>query len=308
MIFNYVIIEEGCPDDKGNYIPYIFRGFINKDNRQLIELKRQSFIIDIRDMKIRSFHNYLPYCFIIGGRVYEYYGNYLIYYLRSHYKKCRIIIQLTDLVQNYYFEYERLREYFDNVIVFEKGDSIKYKFDYLTETFEYLDVKPESTVSDFFFVGAYNKQKGRLGQIVKLYDLLIKKGYKCDFWIPDIPEEVHTTRPNINKDYLPFGKALSHIASTKCIVEIAQADMLSPTIRFIEAVLYGKHILTNAKGLMLDEVYSRYENIVQYIDDNMKLDFINSKCEYDIKEARHIFSNDTYIYNIEQLIMRGDKR
>ena len=72
MKYNYVLI-----DVKYEYLRYFYGGFINHKERQFLQMKNESFIVDIRDLNIKNFCNEKLYCFIIGGRVYEYYGNYL---------------------------------------------------------------------------------------------------------------------------------------------------------------------------------------------------------------------------------------
>ena len=156
--------------------------------------------------------------------------------------------------------------------------------------------------SDFFFVGGGNQQKGRFQEVMKLYRILTEKGYECDFWLADVPKELQDALSGVHYGYLPFSDVLSHIESTKCIVEIVQKGMSSATIRLINSILYGKHLLTNVKTIENDEVYGKYSEHVHVISNDMDFSFINEKTTYDVLKARMLFSNDSFINNIEKII------
>ncbi len=297
MKYNYVLIEENQ-----EYLRYFFGGFINHTERQFLQMKNESFVVDVRDLNIKKKRNGKLYCFIIGGRIYEYYGNYLISYLRAHYPNCKIILELIDLVKRYEFETGNLKKWFDLVIVFEEGDAKTYNLRYFPMTYEYSSVKPYNMKSDFFFVGGGNQQKGRFQEVMKLYRILTEKGYECDFWLADVPKELQDALSGVHYGYLPFSDVLSHIESTKCIVEIVQKGMSSATIRLINSILYGKHLLTNVKTIENDEVYGKYSEHVHVISNDMDFSFINEKTTYDVLKARMLFSNDSFINNIEKII------
>lgn len=298
MKYNYVLIEENL-----EYLSCFFNGFLNHVERQFLQMKKVSVVTDIRDLDIRNFYNGKPYCFIIGGQIYEYYGNFLISYLKTYYSGCKIVLELIDLADKYAFEVGNFKDWFDMVVVFEAKDAKKYNLKYLPMTFDYLPVRPYEIESDFFFVGGGNLQKKRLRKIMELYDILTKKGYQCDFWLSDIPRELQYNLAGVHYGYLPFEETLSHIKSTKCIVEIVQNGMSSSTIRYVESVLYGKHLLTNAETTKEDDVYGEYRKHVHIISNNMDFDFLNEKISYDPFSARIFFSNDTFISAIEQAIL-----
>lgn len=301
MIYNYVLI-----DVKYEYLRYFYGGFINHVGRQFIQMKNESFVVDVRDLRIRDFSNKKQYCFIIGGRVYEFYGNYLISYLRLHYPGCKIVLNLDDLVKNHRFEIGNFNDWFNLVTVFDKRDAQEYNLKYLPMTFEYSSVKLYDETSDFFFAGGENQLKGRLEKVLELYRILVGLGYHCDFWLSDVPQELQDISSGIHYDFLPFPEMLSHLESTKCVVEIVQEGMSSSTIRYVESVLYGKHLLTNAETIKDDEIYGEYKKHVHVISDNMNFDFINEKVEYNSSKARAFFSNDAFIDAIENAICIDD--
>lgn len=297
MKYNYVLI-----DVRYEYLRYFYGGFINHEERQMLQMKNESFVVDVRDLKIKQFCNGKLYCFIIGGRVYEYYGNYLVSYLRVRYPKCKIVLNLDDLVINHRFEVGNFSDWFELVTVFDLGDAQKYNLKYLPMTLEYLPVKPYEERSDFFFAGGENQLKGRLEKIMKLYKTLKGLGYNCDFWLDNVPKELQDISSGIHYGFLLFSDMLSHVEGTKCIVEIVQKEMSSSTIRYVESVLYGKHLLTNAKTTKDDEVYKEYNKHIHIISDNIDYSFINEKISYDLLKARTFFSNNSFINAIEQII------
>lgn len=297
MKYNYVLI-----DVKYEYLRYFYGGFINHKERQLLQMKNESFVVDIRDLNIKKFYNEKPYCFIIGGRVYEYYGNYLLFYLRTHYHRCKIVLNLDDLVIRHRFEVGNFKDWFDLVVVFEQKDAKKYNLQYMPMTFEYLPVKLSGIKSDFFFAGGENQLKGRLEKVMKLYWNLKSSGYHCDFWLANVPKELQDISSGIHYEFLPFPEMLSHMVNTKCVVEVVQKEMSSSTIRYAVSVLYGKHLLTNAKTTKNDVIYREYNKHVHIISDNMDYDFVNENVNYDLLKARNFFSNDSFINAIEEII------
>ena len=296
--YNYVLIEESM-----EYLQYFFRGFIENPGCQFIQMKNQSFVIDVRDLQISKTNNNTPYCFIIGGRVYEFYGNYLIANLRKNYPGCKVVIELIDLVKNYQFEVENIRDWFDLGFVFEIGDARKHDLVYIPITFEYLPIPNRTVEYDFFFAGGRNKEKGRMEEVISLYQDLTLRGYNCDFWLADVPSDEQDNSIGIHYGYLPFKDVLKHTVSAKCIVDLVQKEMLSPTVRYIESILYGKHLLTNVSLDCYEKPYDRYRKHVHIYERDMDLSFLNEKVEYDLYVARKIFSNDSFIQKIENHIL-----
>ena len=157
---------------------------------------------------------------------------------------------------------------------FAKADSEKFGFRYggtfynphllkLTET-EYR----ESKQTDVLFVGT---DKGRKTYIKELEHILTNDGIKCDFRIVDNFKSLFTTEYSREVSYLDLCKL---ICNSKVLLDVVQEGQYGLTLRVMEAILFGKKVITTNKYLAKDTDFSSNENI--YILDKYNLTELKS--------------------------------
>ena len=122
-----------------------------------------------------------------------------IRFLKKLYPKSKYAFYYNDIIETCYPEcIEMIKQEFDIVLTFDKGDAKKYGLEYYGEVYsknkieQYDDIEP----FDVFFVGSDRK---RFDIIMKLFKLLSDEGLKVIFYLFDtLPENKHRF-----SEYLP---------------------------------------------------------------------------------------------------------
>jgi hypothetical protein len=210
----------------------------------------------IYSLSLKKFDNCMPLCFIIYGRYLVYCGKQLIDYLRHTYPNCKVVCYVGDLIETYPRDFSNNLHYFDAVFSLDKMDATNHGFFFLEEPFSVCDIKrdPGLEQSDVTFIGS---AKDRLRDILCVYEILQENGLTCDFHITGVkkPEQSYSDRISYNRK-MSFAQVIQHVISSKCILEILQKNMSSPTTRASEAIVYGKKLLSNCSELMEKPYYN----------------------------------------------------
>jgi hypothetical protein len=197
-----------------------------------------------------------PICFILNGICFEFYHNQLTDYLRRTYPGCKLVLYLGDLIRSYKFDINQSNNIFDVVATFDKGESLCYDLLYCEEPFSFHQIErnPALDSIDVTFVGS---AKGRLRDILAIYEILDEAGLHCDFHITGVPENQQKYADKIlyNKQ-LSFYEVLQHVIASRCILEVLQQGESSPTTRVSEAIAYGKKLLSNCLELETKPYYN----------------------------------------------------
>lgn len=127
---------------------------------------------------------------------------------------------------------------------FDYKDSLKYNIPYVSTFFVPLEANEIVEKSDIFFVG---KNKGRFSGIRNLEKELSEKDINCIFKYVSGLSRIY---PKRYSSKLPYSKVLSYVKQTRCILDITQKGQVGLTQRFMEALYYGKKIITNNKDVV----------------------------------------------------------
>lgn len=212
-----------------------------------------------------KFNNQLPYCFVFFGCDIRRIESGLIEYLRREYTNCKVVAFCQDLVKTYGGLFEKYRNKYDVILSFDKEDAYRNDLIYYPLVYSKIDVEDDDMIpaSDVFFVG---KDKNRLSLIIETYYRLVEMGKKCDFYITGVDRKKIIDLQDVKYvDGLDYYTALKHIKKTKCILEIVQDGGSGNTIRYAEALTYGKKLLTNCQKLS-DDRYNEADFILKFSD------------------------------------------
>ena len=126
---------------------------------------------------------------------------------------------------------------------FDFCDARKYGLAY---TGQYFCYPPESLrlpeASDCFFCGLPKNRKDVLDEIRRLMEA---KGFVCDFVIPAAPSEKIT-----------YPEYLRRLSRSRCVVDICQEGQTGLTRRPLEALFYGKKLITNNERITEFDFYN----------------------------------------------------
>lgn len=202
-----------------------------------------------------TFKNNKPICFIFfPGRRKEY-NNGLIEYLRKTYKNSKFVLFYQDLVKKSKMpEIEMFKKQFDLVLSFDHRDAMVYSLDYYPLVYSPIDIPvSEISESDVYFVG---KAKDRLDEIRESYNIFRNAGLRCDFHVTGVSQEDVKEDGIIYNQIVPYIENLQRIKATRCMLEIMQKDGHGFTLRYCEAIMYGKKIITNNPEIKEAPFYS----------------------------------------------------
>lgn len=240
-------------------------------------------------------------CFIIYGRIIESYGYMILDYLRENYKGDYIVGYYGDLISRHRVDIEKIKTSLDKIFTFDQSDAKKYNIEYCLEPFSYEFIKKakekQSEIKwDVTFVGS---AKNRYKKIIEIYEILIDKGLKCDFHITDVKKKNQKYKDCIDYSYMEFDRLLEHVATSRCILEIMQDNGYSPTMRWPEAMMMKKNLLTDCNFFKDSEkkdnilYFSNKEDLQEISKEN-----IRKENTFSVEEYVDMFSVDSFVKTI----------
>ncbi len=186
-----------------------------------------------------------PLCFILFGNK-RLFTSTFINYIRKTYRGSKIVFFCQDLISRSWGEkYSEIKGFFDLILSFDHADAEKYGMHYYPLVYSPCDVPEDDSIpeSDVYFVG---KAKDRLAEILKAFEKFRDAGLKCDFYITGVkPEDQKYADEITYGNQMPYIENLKHIKKTKCLLEIMQGGGRGYTLRFDEAIMYDKKMITN---------------------------------------------------------------
>lgn len=182
--------------------------------------------------------------------------------LRERYIDCKLVLYLEDIISSRKgsFEFSILEE-FDEIYTYDIGDAEQYQINYYPTFMSKLDLSiKQSDKTNCCFWGI---EKDRLMIINEIYDFLTSNGLLCNFLvtrskdIKALSNGIKTSKRE--RSYISY---LQAIVNTDCIVEIMHSSAVGYTLRTLEALLYGKVLLTNNQSIVKAHFYNPEQIIV----------------------------------------------
>ena len=214
-----------------------------------------------------------PICFLILSRSLplEY-----LKYLKEKYPDCKLVHLHRDFLEvgrkmrpDLHFN-----PIFDLEMTYDEGEAKEFNIPHFDEYESVIDVKVENEFeSDVFFAG---KAKDRLPLLLKAYDQFYNAGLKVFFYLTHVPEEQQVKRPGIvyANSFMSYKDMLYHSVNSRCMLEITQSNQQGYTSRFLEAVIYGKKMITSSSYVKVSKFYD--DSNIQVVEDmaNINIEFI----------------------------------
>lgn len=121
-----------------------------------------------------------------------------------------------------------------------------------------MDVSAADTpLTDCFFCGL---PKDRAAELARLSDVLRAAGCTCDFVMPERAEE-----------HLVGEQYYSRLREARCVVDIVQSHQHGLTKRPLEALFYGKKLITNNPCVRHEAFYDSHNVFILGEDDDRRL-------------------------------------
>lgn len=193
----------------------------------------------------------------------EYSLHYVLVYLNPYSTSSKAVLEYKELC--------------DYVFTYDKEDSEKYNFFHFENIYSMCgDISENDKIeNDILFIGSEN---GRLDFLYQCFEWFEKEGLKTEFRITRVPKDKmkHKDKIIFNKP-LPYEKVIERIKKSNCILEVINDQRTGTTIRPLEAICYGRKLLSNNKCLRALSAYDeRYMKIFRNVED-IDIDFVTRK-------------------------------
>lgn len=247
-------------------------------------------------------------CILFNAHYYSLFDNRFVRYVHGFPNKIYTVIYLSDKYEFYkshyrdFPSYEQLKQIYDLVLTYNVSDAEKYGFVLERPSFKNYDNSLEYNDilgSDVFFVG---REKGRLKEIIDIYEQCTKAGLFCDFYITEVKESEMRYRDRIHyNEPMTYTEVLKRSRSTKCIVNLVQDSGAGVTLRDYEAFGYQKFLITNNYALLQTELYDSKQVIwIKDLPDRVH-EIANGYSAY--RNLADIYSEENYFNWIEKMIV-----
>lgn len=173
----------------------------------------------------------------------------------------------------------------EKVLTFDKNDAEEYGFTWFGYTWysSYNEIEPSNEKTDLFYIGY--KKGNRENLIANIYMEAKKHNINCDFRV--VSQEEKEIIEGCDLCYTTqryrYPEVVSHIKASNCLLEVLQEGQNTQTIKYYEAVAYGKKLLTNYMHVKELPFYN--ESQIRYFRDISEIDWEWVKkpveCEYE---------------------------
>lgn len=245
-----------------------FKSFFKIKNKKKLHKKNADLVSFLNQFK----NNHFDYCFFIRP---DFYPLEVI--------QKAILLSKKSLA----YQWDGLDRYpniknkisaFDNFLVFDESDYLKYKNYYpninLGNNF-YFDNDKKITKKealDVFYLGAF--EANRNNKMMKIYEALSELPLKIKIILCQIPLQEDDVAKFSNKDIqfssqiIDYNESLSYTKSSKIIIDLLVEEHSGLSFRFFEAMKYkNKIITTNPSVINYDFFHSN--NIYVFKNDNL---------------------------------------
>lgn len=184
-------------------------------------------------------------------------------YIHHKYPKKRIIIWYHNPIARTVKIENHARKYCE-IWSFDKEDCEKYDLKFNPQFCMKCGYVFENRVKqDIFFCGT---DKGRLSALLRLEDMLHTKALTTKFMIA-----------GYNTNRISYGEMVENICVSKVIIDYNSKGQQGLTLRPIEALIYGKKLITNNQDIMTYDFYCKDNIFILEKDDEKNLyEFCNS--------------------------------
>ena len=188
---------------------------------------------------------------------------------------------------------------FDKIFSFDPADCSTLGFEFLGFNYYSKHELPKSNdYTDAYFIGTI---KGGRGQLVyDVFNCLRNKRLDLRFDVRSKNVEYIADGMNhITGKWIPYSNVLQAISNTNCIIEIMQNNQSGATLRYFEAVVYNKKLLSNNPNIVNFPYYNEANMMIFSSPDDIDVEWV--KCKQNIDYGyRNDFSPVNLVKKIQE--------
>ncbi len=229
--------------------------------------------------------------------------------LRAKCPGCRLVFYLVDSVDRTALVNQarpedvlRLLDRFDAAFTYDKSDAARY-----APHLRFIEIPlwrapmeaPAELEAELYFCG---RNKKRAGLLLDIHHRLMGAGLRSHMRFAGAGAVALEPEPGIELgDWVPYDATVSEILPANCILEVLAEHNNESTLRYKEAVLYNKKLLTNNPNIESLPYYdSRWMRVFQSAED-IDLDWLRAVEPVDYG-YRGDYSLETFLRRVEELV------
>lgn len=174
-----------------------------------------------------------------------------------------------------------------NICTFDDGDSKNYGWGFHPQFFigdinTHTSDDKLSLAQDIFYIGKEKKGKGlkRKSNLEGALKLIAQSNLQCLSIIVGGHNSSLASEKNIKikeiKNNISYTEVLNYVKHSKCILELNASGQSGLTLRAVEALFYGKKLITNNKNIISYSLYDRGNIYIIGYDTRDLVDFMNA--------------------------------
>lgn len=202
-----------------------------------------------------------------------YYPGFFKYIQKKH-PNSKVVIYFSDTIVSKQkvicnLNIQKIKDSIDAVYSYNPQDVKEYGLKYLSICYsrfpDYDNITTKGNF-DLVFIGA---ERNRYSEIERVYQLAKKHNLKVFFYIFSKNADKYSSQPDfiVSSKLLSMIEYLRYVKSSKCLLEILDPGTKGTTLRFWDAVMYDKYLITNNKNVT-QSIFYKTNNIVLYNDVN----------------------------------------
>lgn len=167
--------------------------------------------------------------------------------------------------------------YYDLLVTCCPEDANAFGWSYYPDCYSRGDISSKREITtDIVFIGV---DKGRSELAWEVYEYMRGNGCKCDFLIVDPKNRPRAAEPGFKykKRMIPYSEYLDRVQKSNCILEITQRDLNYCTLRTMEALAYGKKLITTNKNIVYEPFYNSKRMQTFSKPEDISLDFVKKQ-------------------------------
>ena len=139
-----------------------------------------------------------------------------------------------------------------------------------------------------------------VGTLLEVFKQAKEEGLRCDFTIVDVPEDQQLYSDCINyNSKLSYDEVIKRIRRSRCLVDVIQGGSTGLTIKTVEAVMYGRKLLTTNQNVV-NEAFYNSQNILVYDGNTSISSFLNIPLMQYTDDDKYVFSPDYLFSKIDE--------
>ena len=222
------------------------------------------------------------YLIIPNSSIAKFTVKYLSSFKNKH-KNIKLVALLVDSMHGSSIQMNLVRnklktDIWDYILTYDKYDAAEFGYSWIGYTYysAHDDASVSNHKSDIFCVSS---PKGRVGTYAELYKIFQFHNVNCNFRLFTHSKEKYLAGTDLEymHDFMKYDDVVGEIKASNCILEILQPNQKMQTIRYFEAIVYNKKLLTNNSNIYELPYYdSRYMKVYSKTED-IDCDWIKKK-------------------------------